>query len=130
MKYLVPFIIFSSLCYPQKTEYYRYGYEGIEMFAKFKDSTIIYTQHLAKATIRKDVALVVLNLYPKRKLNNGHLVVELPNAIVTGEIKIERAEKLVVINYYYEKVEWCDKNLIEIPEELKKSKIDVHTNKR
>ena len=132
MKYLVLPILFSSLCYSQKTEYYKYGYEGIEMFHKGKDSTVIYTQHLAKATIRTDVALIVLNLYLKRKLKDGNLVVELPNAIVTGRIKIEKRERLVVINYYYQKVEWCDKYLIEIPENLKpiKKKNNVHTNKR
>jgi len=132
MKFIVLLILFSSLCYSQKIEYYKYGYEGIELFGKVKDTTIIYTQHKAKGTIRIDVAKKVVNLYLDKKLKDGNLVVELPVAIVSGRIKIERKGKLVVINYFYEKVEWCDKDLIEIPEKLKetKTKSNVRANKR
>jgi hypothetical protein len=63
-----------------------------------------------------------VNLYLDRKLKDGNLVVELPIAIVSGRIKIERKGKLVVINYFYERVEWCDKDLIEIPLETKDAK--------
>ena len=115
MKYLIVLFLLSTVCYSQNVEYYNYGYEGIEMYHKGKDSMVVYTQHMAKATIRSEVALKVINLYLTRKIKNGELVVELPNAIVTGRIFLERREKLVVINYYYERVEWCDKNLIEIP---------------
>jgi hypothetical protein len=104
MKYVVLLILFFSTCYSQKIEYYKYGYEGIEMFGKVKDSTIIYTQHKAKATIRIAVATKITNLYLGKKLKNGNLVVELPNAIVSGRIKIQRKGKLVVINYFYERV--------------------------
>jgi hypothetical protein len=131
MKYPVLLILFFSTCYSQKIEYYKYGYEGIEMFGKVKDSTIIYTQHKAKATIRIAVATKITNLYLGKKLKNGNLVVELPNAIVSGRIKIQRKKKLIVINYFYERVEWCDKDLIEIPLSVKngKSKHKIPPNK-
>jgi hypothetical protein len=130
-KFIVTLILFSSLCYSQKIEYYKYGYEGIEMFGKVKDSTIIYTQHKAKTTIRIAVATKITNLYLGKKLKNGNLVVELPNAIVSGRIKIQRKKKLIVINYFYERVEWCDKDLIEIPLSVKngKSKYKIPPNK-
>jgi hypothetical protein len=121
-KILLLFLSVSTFCYSQNVEYYKYGYEGIEMFGKVKDSTVIYTQHKAKGTIRTDVAKRIVNLYLDRKLKDGNLVVELPIAIVSGRIKIERKGKLVVINYFYERVEWCDKDLIEIPLETKDAK--------
>jgi hypothetical protein len=121
-KILLLFLFVSTFCYSQNVEYYKYGYEGIEMFGKVKDSTVIYTQHKAKGTIRTDVAKRIVNLYLDRKLKDGNLVVELPIAIVSGRIKIERKGKLVVINYFYERVEWCDKDLIEIPLETKDAK--------
>ena len=121
-KILLLFLFVSTFCYSQNVEYYKYGYEGIEMFGKVGDTTVIYTQHKAKGTIRIDVAKKVVNLYLDRKLKDGNLVVELPIAIVSGRIKIERKGKLVVINYFYERVEWCDKDLIEIPLETKDAK--------
>lgn len=131
-KILLLFLFVSTLCYSQKkVEYYKYGYEGIEMFGKVGDTTVIYTQHKAKGTIRIDVAKKVVNLYLDRKLKDGNLVVELPNAIVSGRIKMERKGKLVVINYFYERVEWCDQELIEIPLSVKneKSNNKIHPNK-
>jgi hypothetical protein len=121
-KILLLFLFVSTFCYSQNVEYYKYGYEGIEMFGKVGDTTVIYTQHKAKGTIRTDVAKKIVNLYLDRKLKDGNLVVELPIAIVSGRIKIERKGKLVVINYFYERVEWCDKDLIEIPLEVKDAK--------
>jgi hypothetical protein len=121
-KILLLFLFVSTFCYSQNVEYYKYGYEGIEMFGKVGDTTVIYTQHKAKGTIRTDVAKRIVNLYLDRKLKDGNLVVELPIAIVSGRIKIERKGKLVVINYFYERVEWCDKDLIEIPLEAKDAK--------
>ena len=132
MKYLALLVLFFSSCYSQKkVEYYKYGYDGIEMFYKGKDSTVVYTQHKAKATIRTEVAHKVLNLYLVGKLKNGTRVVELPNAIVTGRVKIERKDRLIVINYFYERVEWCDQELIEIPLSVKnvKPKRKIRTNK-
>ena len=116
-------LLVSTFCYSQKkVEYYKYGYEGIEMLGKVGDTTVIYTQHKAKGTIRIDVAKKVVNLYLSKKLKDGTLVVELPIAIVTGRIKMERKDKLVVINYFYERVEWCDQELIEIPLVIKDEK--------
>jgi hypothetical protein len=116
-------LLVSTFCYSQKkVEYYKYGYEGIEMLGKVGDTTVIYTQHKAKGTIRIDVANKVVNLYLSKKLKDGTLVVELPIAIVTGRIKMERKDKLVVINYFYERVEWCDQELIEIPLVIKDEK--------
>lgn len=119
MRKIILFLLISASCYSQKVEYYKYGYEGIELFGKVKDTTVIYTQHKAKGTIRTDVAKKVVNLYLDKKLKDGSLIIELPTSIVTGRIKIERKGKLIVINYFYEMVEWCDKDLIEIPLNLK-----------
>jgi hypothetical protein len=124
MKYFL--IFFVTFSYSQfKPVYYNHGYEGIEIVAKYKDSTLIYSNKAAKATIRKEVGDSIVKKY--KSLKEGKLTVRISNAEIIGTIKIERKPRLIHVTFSYEKVKW-DSGLQE--EYKLKPKIKMATHKR
>lgn len=103
----------------QKVVYYNYGYgyDGMEKIGKVADSTLVYSNFQARPEIRAEVADSVLSKY--KKLKEGPLVINVKSAKVIGVLKIIRQERLILINYYYERIEYTN-GLIEIYKKPKK----------
>ena len=117
------FLLITTFVYSQqKVVYYNYGYgyDGMEKMAKVKDSTLVYSNFQARPEIRVEVADSVLSKY--RKLKEGPLVIKIKSAKIIGNLKIIKSDNLILINYYYERIEYTN-GLVEIykkPIKLKK----------
>jgi hypothetical protein len=103
---LYSFLLFSVCSFGQKVHYYKYGYEGIEKFAKRGDSTVVYSQKWAKAEIRIEVADTILKLYGKNKIKAGKISIVVKNAKVNGILKVDRTPNLVLLTFIYKRIEW------------------------
>ena len=106
MRALLFVLLFTTLCSAQKIHYYKYGYEGIELIGTINDSTIIYSHHLAKPTIRLEVADSVVRRYSKNRMLKGKLVIQTSKAKVFGILTITRTNKLVSLMFTYTKIIW------------------------
>jgi hypothetical protein len=107
MRNIIPFLFFSVQAFTQNPVPYKFGYEGIEIIAKTKaDSTIIYSHHGAKPTIRNEVGQSIIQLYTKGLLKNGPLIVSIYSAIVKGTVSIVRRGKLISIKFTWRTVTW------------------------
>lgn len=104
--YSLLFISFFS--FGQKINYYKYGYEGVEMFAKRGDSTVVYSHKWAKATIRTEVADTIMKLYGENKIKAGKVIIVTKDAKVRGVLKIVRKPNLVSITLVYRRIEWSN----------------------
>jgi hypothetical protein len=108
MKFLTILILYSSLIFCQKVEHYNYGYEGIERVGKWNDSTLIYSHHKAKPTIRIEVCDSIINRYIKKKPLPNNLVLKIKKAIVFGKLVITKKENLIHLEFFYDKIIWND----------------------
>jgi hypothetical protein len=124
MRVTVLFLLLSTLAFGQKVEYYKYGYEGIEKFGNWNDSTLIYSHHKAKPTIRREVCDSVLIRYIKKKPLPSKLVLKINKATVYGSFKIKRKGSLIHLVFHYEKVVWKD-SITEKPIQIIKKKKKV-----
>jgi hypothetical protein len=114
------FLFITTFVYSQqKVVYYNYGYgyDGMEKMAKVKDSTLVYSNFNARPEIRAEVADSILIKY--RNLKEGVLVVKIKSAKIIGTLKIIKRERLILVNYYYERIEYSN-GLIEIYKSPKK----------
>jgi hypothetical protein len=108
------FLFITTFVYSQqKVVYYNYGYgyDGMEKMAKVKDSTLVYSNFNARPEIRAEVADSILIKY--RNLKEGVLVVKIKSAKIIGTLKIIKRERLILVNYYYERIEYLN-GLVEI----------------
>jgi len=106
--------LFTTLTFGQKVEYYLHGYDGIEKFGKWKDSTVIYSNYMSKPTIRYIVCDTILKRYIQKKPLPTNLVLNIDKATVYGTFKIRRKDSLVHLEFFYEKVVWKD-SIVEKP---------------
>jgi hypothetical protein len=106
MKTIYLLLTFTTFAFGQKT--YVNGQEGIEMFYKGKDTTVVYHQHQAKMEIRGEVALSILNDYLKTKMPGGIKKVCTSRGEVTGMLTIIRRPKMVVLDFQYISILWDD----------------------
>lgn len=118
---LILFLVFSNYIFSQKKriEYYSYGQDGMENVYGVKDSMLIYNNFRSRPTIRKEVADTISRKY--HSLKNGIYDFTISSAKVTGRIEIVRKDKLILLNFYYIKVEYSD--FIEIYQDPKKQAI-------
>ncbi|RYY68455.1 MAG: hypothetical protein EOO13_12250 [Chitinophagaceae bacterium] len=87
------------------------------MVARKNSETIIINNFNAKMTIREDIAEKLLALYNGNELiTDTNITVVGNEAKVTGKIMIEKKDKLISVNFYYEKVEW-NSGLLEVYKE-------------
>jgi hypothetical protein len=108
VRFIIIFLLFSTLAFGQKTETYTRGYEGIEGMGKVGDSTLIYSNHKAKGTIRHEVCDTIVRRYLNKKIPSKKLVLNIKKAKVTGTLKVIRKDKLILLDFHYEMVEWKD----------------------
>jgi hypothetical protein len=119
MKLTIIFLLLSTLAFGQTVEYYERGYEGIVGTGKIVDSTLIFSNHKAKGTIRIEVCDTIVRRYLNKKMSTKKLVLNISKAKVTGTLVVTRKNKLIALDFYYEMVEWKD-SIIEKPKEKPK----------
>jgi hypothetical protein len=108
MKLIAILLLYSSLAFSQKIVYYNYGYEGIERFGNWKDSTLIYSNHRAKPTIRLEVCDTIVKRYLFKKPLPSKLILKIKKATVYGNLVKVKKHKLIHLEFYYEKIVWND----------------------
>jgi len=108
MKLITILLLYSSLTFGQKIVYYNNGYEGIERFGNWKDSTLIYSNHKAKPTIRLEVCDTIIKRYIYKKPLPSKLVLKIKKATVYGKLVTVKKHNLIHLEFYYEKVVWND----------------------
>ncbi len=122
-KISILFLLITTFVYSQqKVVYYNYGYgyDGMEKVGKVADSTLVYSNFQARPEIRAEVADSVLSKY--RKLKEGLLIIKFKSGKVIGRLKLIRQERLILVNYYYDRIEYTN-GLVEIYKEpIKKTK--------
>jgi hypothetical protein len=111
---LVLLVLFPMVCLSQKTEYYSYGYEGIERIYRKKDSVILFSNSKARPYVKDAVIDTLIKRHQRGKIKSGEIVIQLNDAKVFGFIEIINGkEKSKSINIIYQKVEYKN-GLIEI----------------
>jgi hypothetical protein len=122
-KISILFLLITTFVYSQqKVVYYNYGYgyDGMEKIGKVADSTLVYSNFQARPEIREEVADSVLSKY--RKLKEGPLIIKFKSGKVIGRLKLIRQERLILVNYYYDRIEYTN-GLVEIYKKpIKKTK--------
>ena len=112
MKLLFILLFIASITTAQKVQYYQYGQDGIELFAKRPDTTYVYHQRQAKMTIRVEVSLIILNTYLSKKNLGGRKTICTSQGEVTGFLTIYSKLGMVVLDFQYETIVW-DSGIIE-----------------
>ncbi len=108
----IALILLLYSCYAFSTEdpkviVYNHGQNGMELVAKSKNGTIIISTFNAKMTIRQDIARKIYDLYKSTPIeSNSKIKVKGEEACVTGKCVIRKKKDLVVIDFYYQTVEW------------------------
>ena len=122
-KICIFFLFVTTFVYSQqKVEYYNYGYgyDGMEKIGKVEDSTLVYSNFQARPEIRTEVADSILSKY--KKLKEGPLVVRIKSAKIIGRLKLIKQDRLILVNYYYDRIEYTN-GLVEIYKKpIKKTK--------
>jgi hypothetical protein len=123
IRFILIFLLFTTLAFGQKVVYYNYGYEGIERFGNWKDSTLIYSNHKARPTIRLEVCDSIVKRYIYKKQLPSKLVLKIKKATVYGKLVKTKKHKLIHLEFYYEKVVWNDSiTEIYVPKVVPKNK--------
>ena len=121
MKYIYLLLICTTFTFGQTS--YTNGQDGIELFAKSKDTMYVYHQHQAKMEIRGEVAVEILNIYLRKKNLGGVKTVCTSQGEVPGFLKIIRKHNLVVLDFQYISILWNDGTLEKaIPKKTIKTK--------
>lgn len=121
MKYVYLLLACTTFTFGQTS--YTNGQDGIELFAKSKDTMYVYHQHQAKMEIRGEVAVEILNIYLRKKNLGGVKTVCTSQGEVTGFLKIIRKHNLVVLDFQYISILWNDGTLEKaIPKKTIKKK--------
>jgi hypothetical protein len=111
---LVLLVLLPMVCLSQQTEYYSYGYEGIERIYRKGDSVILFSNSKARPYIKDAVIDTMIKRYQIGKIKSGETIIQLNDAKIFGFIEIIKGkEKSKSINIIYKKVEYKN-GLIEI----------------
>jgi hypothetical protein len=109
-KILFCLLIISQFSFSQenkKVETYNFGHNGMEFVARSSKGTVIISTFNSKMTIREDIASIVYDLYMANKLETDKTVtINGCEANVTGKCIIRKKDKLTVVDFYYEIIEW------------------------
>ena len=86
---------------------YHFGHNGMEFIAQSKKGMVISTFN-SKMGIREDIASKVYAMYLEDKIEtNKKITINGNQADVTGKCFIRKRDDLVVVDFYYETIEWC-----------------------
>jgi hypothetical protein len=118
---LVLLVLLPMVCLSQQTEYYSYGYEGIERVYRKGDSVILFSNSKARPHIKDAVIDTMIKRYQRGKIKSGETIIQLNDAKIFGFIEIIKGkEKSKSINITYQKIEYKN-GLIEIYRKPKKN---------
>ena len=114
-------VLFPIIGLSQQTEYYSYGYEGIERIYRKGDSVILFSNSKARPYIKDAVIDTMIKRYQRGKIKSGETIIQLNDAKIFGFIEIIKGkEKSKSINITYQKIEYKN-GLIEIYRKPKKN---------
>jgi hypothetical protein len=118
MKNILVFLFFiTELAFSQeikRIETYKHGQNGMELVVRSKKETVIISTYNSKMTIRQEIARKLYAMYLQNKVfSQKTLTIDGDNAKVTGKCVIRKKNNLVVVDFYYETVQW-DSGLTEI----------------
>lgn len=105
------FMLYFTISFSQ-VQNYTYGYEGMEIVSRWRDSTLIYSHSGAKAIIRREVGDSIVKMYSRDLIKDGDLKVKIGSAEIIGKIKIQRVKRLISVTFTYFRVIW-NSGLIE-----------------
>lgn len=98
------------------TTKYKHGYNGIDFVVKNNEGTVVVSTYNAKIAIKDEIAEKIYSLYNEKKNScDKEITLVTKDAVVKGKYKIERKNKLVALNFIYERIEW-NSGLVEISE--------------
>ncbi len=87
---------------------YHFGHNGMEFIAQSKKGMVIISTFNSKMGIREDIASKVYAMYLEDKIEtNKKITINGNQADVTGKCFIRKRDDLVVVDFYYETIEWC-----------------------
>lgn len=90
-----------------KTQSYKFGHDGMELIARSKKGTVIISTFNSKMNIRQEIAHKVYNMYLADKITTEKTItVNGADAKVTGKCIVRKRKNLIVVDFYYETVQW------------------------
>ena len=90
-----------------QTSTYKFGHNGMELIINSNTETIIVSTFNSKATIKKDIAEKIYDLFRYNTLCNGDILTILgKDAKVIGKFEVKKKNRLTAINFYYHSIEW------------------------
>ena len=110
-KFIVILLFAAQLVSSQERQIvstYHFGHNGMEFIAQSKKGMVIVSTFNSKMGIREDIASKVYAMYLDNKIeSNKKITVNGDHADVTGKCVIRKRDGLVVVDFYYEIIEWC-----------------------
>lgn len=89
------------------TTNYKFGHNGIELIVKTENNTIIVSTFNSKKEIKEDIADKVYKYYIKNNPSSiENITIEGIQAKVSGKFELLIKGKTILLNFYYEKIEW------------------------
>ncbi len=117
--FIAMLLVISQLIVAQETENnkgllttttYKYGHNGMELIVTTKKETIIISTFNSKLAIKDEIAEKIYNYYKNNKgasIESGDtVIINGDKAKVTGKCIVRKNGKLIVVEFYYEKIEW------------------------
>jgi hypothetical protein len=110
-KFIVILLFAAQLVSSQERQIvstYHFGHNGMEFIAQTKKGMVIISTFNSKMGIREDIASKVYAMYLDNRIeSNKKITVNGDEADVTGKCVIKNKNGLVVVDFYYETIEWC-----------------------
>lgn len=110
-KFIVILLFAAQLVSSQERQIvsiYHFGHNGMEFIAQTKKGMVIISTFNSKMGIREDIASKVYAMYLDNRIeSNKKITVNGDEADVTGKCVIKKKNGLVVVDFYYETIEWC-----------------------
>ena len=111
MKKIIVFLFFiTQFAFSQEIkrfETYKHGQNGMELVARSKKETVIISTYNSKMNIRQEIAKKLYAMYLQDKVfTENTLTIDGENAKVTGKCVVRKKNDLIVVDFYYETVQW------------------------
>jgi hypothetical protein len=110
LKYILLFLMCGKIAFSQpnhKTKTYHVGHNGMEYVVRSNSGTVIISTYNSKMTIRQEIAQKIYDMFKENKIeNNSIITIEGIEAAVIGRCIIRKQHRLILVDFYYETVNW------------------------
>ena len=106
---IVLLLLASQLIFSQKKSIttYKHGHNGMELIIQSKKETIIVSTFNSKLAIKDDIAKKIYEMYASKSFVDGDSIsINGNQAEVTGKISIRKKGKLILLDFYYDEIQW------------------------